>query len=78
MNIATIAFAAAFALSGSVALAQTADTKPAEKTINDAGAKVRLQPNNGNPNGNPNGPTSLSGTGSSSYGGSSPGTSGRN
>jgi hypothetical protein len=31
-----------------------------------------------NPNGCPGGPTSLSGTGSSQYGGSSPGTSGRN
>jgi hypothetical protein len=31
-----------------------------------------------NPNGCPGGPTSLSGTGSSQFGGSSPGTSGRN
>jgi hypothetical protein len=39
---------------------------------------VHLHPNYGNPNGNPNGPTTLSGTGSSSFGGSSPGTSGYN
>jgi hypothetical protein len=30
------------------------------------------------PNGNPDGPTTLSGTGDSSFGGSSPGTSGYN
>ena len=37
-----------------------------------------LHPNYGNPNGNPDGPTTLSGTGDSSFGGSSPGTSGYN
>jgi hypothetical protein len=39
---------------------------------------VQLHPNYGNPNGNPDGPTTLSGTGDSSFGGSSPGTSGHN
>ena len=39
---------------------------------------VILRPNNGNPNGNPDGPTTLSGTGNSQFGGSSPGTSGYN
>ena len=39
---------------------------------------VVLHPNDGNPNGNPDGPTTLSGTGDSSFGGSSPGTSGYN
>ncbi|MGY3615337.1 hypothetical protein [Bradyrhizobium sp. USDA 10063] len=34
--------------------------------------------NLGNPNGTAGGPTSLSGTGSSQYGGSSPGTAGKN
>jgi hypothetical protein len=34
--------------------------------------------NLGNPNGTAAGPTSLSGTGSSQYGGSSPGTAGKN
>jgi len=37
-----------------------------------------LHPNDGNPNGNPDGPTTLSGTGSSEFGGSSAGTSGYN
>jgi hypothetical protein len=32
----------------------------------------------GNPIGNPDGPTTLSGTGNSQFGGSSPGTSGHN
>jgi hypothetical protein len=39
---------------------------------------VHLHPNYGNPNGNPDGPTTLSGTGDSSFGGSSSGTSGYN
>jgi hypothetical protein len=40
---------------------------------------VQLHPNYGNPNGNLDSPTTLSGgTGDSSYGGSSPGTSGYN
>jgi hypothetical protein len=34
--------------------------------------------NSGNPNGTAGGPTTLSGTGSSQFGGSSPGTSGKN
>jgi hypothetical protein len=39
---------------------------------------VQLHPNYGNPNGNADGPTTLSGTGDSSFGGSSAGTSGYN
>jgi hypothetical protein len=39
---------------------------------------VRMHPNYGNPNGNADGPTTLSGTGDSQFGGSSPGTSGHN
>lgn len=78
MNYATIAFATLFAITSSLALAQTTKPKPAMKTTNNVGAKDRLRSNNGNPNGNPDGPTTLSGTGNSSYGGSSPGTSGRN
>jgi hypothetical protein len=39
---------------------------------------VHLHPNYGNPNGNADGPTTLSGTGDSSFGGSSAGTSGYN
>jgi hypothetical protein len=34
--------------------------------------------NSGNPNGTAGGPTTLSGTGSSQFGGSSPGTTGKN
>lgn len=70
-----IALAAVIAFSGSVAIAQTASD---QKSHPEKAAKVRLQPNNGNPNGNANGPTTLSGTGSSQFGGNSPGTSGRN
>jgi len=44
----------------------------------DAVGLVLLHPNYGNPNGNPDGPTTLSGTGDSQFGGSSPGTSGYN
>jgi hypothetical protein len=48
------------------------------KTERDAVGTVQLHPNYGNPNGNPDGPTTLSGTGDSSFGGSSAGTSGYN
>ena len=77
MKITTIALAAVVALSSAAAVAQTND-KSAQKIHRDKDAKVRLQPNSGNPNGNPDGPTTLSGTGSSQFGGSAPGTSGRN
>ena len=43
-----------------------------------AAPAVVLHPNYGNPNGNPDGPATLSGTGDSSFGGSSAGTSGYN
>lgn len=75
MKLITIAVATAVALSSTAAFAQMSST---EKTPPEKDAKVRLQPNNGNPNGNPNGPTTLSGTGTSQYGGSAAGTSGRN
>jgi hypothetical protein len=74
MRFVTIALAAAVAFSGTVAVAKE---KSARKAHRD-NAKVQMQPNNGNPNGSPSGRTSLSGTGSSSFGGSSPGASGRN
>jgi hypothetical protein len=77
MKFITIALATAIAFSGTVAVAQTNDN-PIRKIHRDKAAKVRLQPNYGNPNGNPDGPTTLSGTGSSKFGGSSAGTSGRN
>jgi hypothetical protein len=41
-------------------------------------SSAALHPNYGNPNGDPDGPTTLSGTGSSEFGGSSAGTSGYN
>ena len=74
MKLITVVVAAAIAFSSTAAFAQ--QQQPVEKA--DKEQKVRIQPNNGNPNGNPNGPTTLSGTGSSQYGGSSAGTSGKN
>jgi hypothetical protein len=78
MKLTTIALASAFALSATVAFANTAHHKSVTTTGRDAAPMVQLHPNYGNPNGNPDGPTTLSGTGNSSYGGSSPGTSGYN
>ena len=73
-----IALAAAFALSGTAAFARTIHHQSVEMTARDTAGMIHLHPNNGNPNGNPDGPTTLSGTGDSSFGGSSPGTSGYN
>ena len=78
MKLTAIALAAAFALSGTAALANTVHHKSAVRIQRDAVGGVQLHPNYGNPNGNPDGPTTLSGTGDSSFGGSSPGTSGYN
>ena len=78
MKLTTIALASAFALSGTVAFANTVHHKSAVRTHRDAAPMVQLHPNYGNPNGNADGPTTLSGTGDSSFGGSSPGTSGYN
>ena len=78
MKLTTIALASAFALSGTVAFAHTVHHKSATRTYREAAPMVQLHPNYGNPNGNPDGPTTLSGTGDSSFGGSSPGTSGYN
>jgi hypothetical protein len=79
MKLTTIALASALALSSTVALAQTDHrSKVHHRTEDRAAPTVQLQPNYGNPNGNPDGPTTLSGTGNSEYGGSSPGTSGYN
>ena len=74
MKLTTLAMAASFALSGTVAFAHTVRHHASVR----AAPSVVLHPNYGNPNGNPDGPTTLSGTGSSEFGGSSPGTSGRN
>jgi hypothetical protein len=78
MKFTTLALAAAFALSGTAAFARTIHHGSVEMTAPGAAGMVHLHPNNGNPNGNPDGPTTLSGTGDSSFGGSLPGTSGRN
>jgi hypothetical protein len=107
MKFTTIALAAAFALSGTFAFAQSSNGTAGGGTTlsgtgtssmggDTAGAVGRNGPVAGgsmgggttgsaagnqpcdNPNGCPNGATSLSGTGSSQFGGSSPGSSGRN
>jgi hypothetical protein len=78
MKLTTIALASAFALSATAALANTVHHKPAVRADRVAVGMVQLHPNYGNPNGNPDGPTTLSGTGDSSYGGSLAGTSGYN
>jgi hypothetical protein len=78
MKFTTIAFATAFALSGTAAFANTVHHKAAVRAERNAVGMVQLHPNYGNPNGNPDGPTTLSGTGDSSFGGSSAGTSGYN
>ena len=84
MKLTTLALASAFALSSTAALAHTVRYEPGVRThhllhrgvpLTSSGV---LRPNDGNPNGNPDGPTTLSGTGSSEFGGSSPGTSGYN
>jgi len=78
MKLTTIALATAFALSGTATFANTVHHKTAARADRNAVGMVQLHPNYGNPNGNPDGPTTLSGTGDSSFGGSSPGTSGYN
>jgi hypothetical protein len=83
MKLAAIALASAFALSGTVALAQPVHHERHVRNYensyqNPYESMVHLHPNDGNPNGNPDGPTTLSGTGNSQFGGSTPGTSGYN
>ena len=78
MKLTTIALASAFALSAAAAFAHTAHHKSVVRDDRNAAPMVQLHPNYGNSNGNPDGPTTLSGTGDSSFGGSSAGTSGYN
>jgi hypothetical protein len=81
MKLTTIAFAAAFALSSTAAFAHTVRHESHVRNYpvyRSAAPPVALHPNDGNPNGDPDGPTTLSGTGNSQFGGSSPGTSGYN
>jgi hypothetical protein len=84
MKLATIALASAFALSSTFALAYTrthhkSGARTHHGTVGMSSTRMnRPSMNSGNPNGTAGGATSLSGTGSSQFGGSSPGTSGRN
>jgi hypothetical protein len=83
MKLATIALASAFALSSTFALAYTSHHRSGVRThhgtVGMSSARTHSRSTNyGNPNGTAGGPTSLSGTGSSQFGGSSPGTGGRN
>jgi len=75
MKLATIALASAFALSSTIALANTVHHESSAKARH---SMARTPSNDGSPNGTAGGPTTLSGTGNSQYGGSSPGTSGKN
>lgn len=78
MKLTTLALATVLALSGTTAFAATARHHSLVGADRNAIGMVHLQPNYGNPNGNPDGPTTLSGTGDSQFGGSTPGTSGYN
>jgi hypothetical protein len=78
MKLKTIALASVFALTSTLALANTVHHKRFVSADQGDDGMVQLHPNYGNPNGNPDGPTTLSGTGDSTFGGSTPGTSGYN
>jgi hypothetical protein len=86
MKVTAIALVTVFALSGTSAFAQTERHMSHHRNAYDAYGSYgmdneptfHLRPNYGNPNGNADGPTTLSGTGNSQYGGSTPGTSGYN
>jgi hypothetical protein len=81
VKLTAIALASAFALSSTGAFAQPVRPRSDVRThsmYRDTAPPVFLHPNYGNPNGDRDGPTTLSGTGSSQFGGSSPGTSGYN
>jgi hypothetical protein len=83
MKLMTVALASVLTLSSTFALAKTVRHEPSARTYElHRGVPVNqfglTHPNDGNPNGDPDGPTTLSGTGSSEFGGSSAGTSGYN
>jgi hypothetical protein len=82
MKLTTIALASALMLPSTFALAKPVRHQPTTHFMLHRGVPLTgsgaLRPNYGNPNGDPDGPTTLSGTGSSEFGGSSPGTSGYN
>ncbi|HEY0801499.1 MAG TPA: hypothetical protein VGD54_11700 [Steroidobacteraceae bacterium] len=76
MKLTTIALAAAFALSGTAAFASPVHHRSHTRGISQT--YRTLQPDDGGPNGTAGGPTTLSGTGSSEFGGSSAGIAGYN
>jgi hypothetical protein len=85
MKLTTIALASALTLPSTFALAANTvryDHRVRTHVMLHRGVPLTtsgaLHPNYGNPNGDPDGPTTLSGTGSSEFGGSSAGTSGYN
>jgi hypothetical protein len=80
MKLTTIALASAFALFGTFALANTVHHKSDVRTHHDTAGMSRVYgpAEDSTPNGTADGPTTLSGTGSSQFGGSSPGISGYN
>jgi hypothetical protein len=82
MKLTTIVLASALALSSTIALAQSGSGfRSGVKAHHSTSGMGRMQQrsmNYGNPNGTAGGPTTLSGTGSSQFGGSSPGTTGKN
>jgi hypothetical protein len=81
MKLTTLALASAFALSSTLALAYThqrSGVRTHHGTVGMSSGRTHRNTNAGNPNGTAGGPTSLSGTGSSQFGGASPGTAGRN
>ena len=76
MKLTGLALASVF--TSTLALANTVHHKQFVRADQGDDGMVQLHPNYGNPNGNPDGPTTLSGTGQSTFGGSTPGTSGYN
>ena len=70
MKLTTLALAAALAVSGTAAFANTVRHHPVARVDHSTVSMVHLQSNYVNPNGNPDGPTTLSGTGDSQFGGS--------
>jgi hypothetical protein len=69
---------AAIVLASALALSSTAASGHHYKHRHHVNSMNMMRGNGGNPNGTAGGPTTLSGTGSSQFGGSLPGTSGKN
>jgi hypothetical protein len=75
MRVAAIAFASVLAFSGTAALAHSHKYK--HHSMHHSMNKMQGSETGGSPNGTAGGPTTTSGTGSSKFGGSTPGTSGK-